>query len=497
MTMKHVTKRIFITATLLFAALFINYSCQKDEIEATPPVVSFETAQIAVNTDDNDSYNVNLRLSSPAHKDIAVKVDVSGTAVENEHFTVPAKEISLAKGDTEGVFPITILNENIWDEELTVEVLLAPGTDYTIDPQLTNKITVKLTKEIVLPEIGFESIESIHTNPFNAETIKIELVANEELTYDIDLVIEFDGELTLGEDFLLNGASESSITFAQGTTTQEIEITFNRIDEAGFSKNLGISISPADPKKVAVPQETKAVIIELLDPVVDLSAMLGTPALLGGEGYQIYQQIMDVNSEWSGKVLVNASVNSNNSNYIKSHRNMYFYDAFDCYGNTIGGDVLRLADMLRFATTDTTIADYGVGRTSRYFSPTDSLLRFVAESKDVVNKGFVTAPRQKFSANLILKVDWETGANTEKQWHIDSKATGGVIENSTVPTFHTIEVWLEKLEGTYDFTAEVPEIVFEAWYSSDSEFFMRNYPEGLDVVKDGDLYKVTYRLYPR
>ncbi|MDX9846234.1 MAG: hypothetical protein RBT74_04550 [Tenuifilaceae bacterium] len=495
--MKHVTKRFFTTAALLFAALFINSSCQKDEVEATPPVVSFETSQIAVNTDDNDFYNVKLRLSSPAHKDIAVKIDVSGTAVENEHFSLPAKEIPLVKGDTEGVLPITILNENIWDEELTIEVLIAPGTDYSIDPQLTNKIIVKLTKEIVLPEIGFASTASIQTNPFKAETIKIGLVANEVLTYDISLAVDFDGELTLGEDFLLNGAAENTITFAQGTSTHEIEITIAKVDEAGFNKNIGLTLTAADPKKVAIPQETNAMSLELVDPVVDLSAMLKTVALLGGEGYQIYQQIMDVNSLWNGKVLVNASVNPNNSNYLKSHRNLYFYDAFDCYGNTIGGDVLRLADMLRFATTDTTIADYGVGRTSRFFSPTDSLFRFVAESKDVTAKGSVTAPRQKFTAKLILKEDWETGVNTEKQWHVDSKATGGVIENSTVPTFHTVEVWLEKLEGTYDFTAVEPEIVFEAWYSSTSEFFMRSYPEELDIVKDGDFYKVTYRLYPR
>lgn len=270
-----------------------------------------------------------------------------------------------------------------------------------------------------------------------------------------------------------------------------------KVDEAGFSKDLGISLKPADPKKVAVPQDTKAVNIEVFDPVVNLSPMLQVNALLGGEGFQIYQQVMDVNSEWNGKVLVNASVNPDNSNYLKSHRNMYFYDAFDCYGNTIGGDVLRLAHMLNFATTDTTIADYGVGKTSRFFSPTDSLLRFVAESKEVTEKGIVTAPKQMFTANIILKADWETGVNTEKQWHVDSKATGGVIENSTVPTFHTINIWLEKLEGSYDFTAEEPEIVFEAWYSSDSEYFMRNYPEDLDVVKDGDFYKVTYRFYPR
>mgnify|MGYP000894776367 FL=1 len=110
---------------------------------------------------------------------------------------------------------------------------------------------------------------------------------------------------------------------------------------------------------------------------------------------------------------------------------------------------------------------------------------------------FRSTVNQKFSAKLVLKADWETGANAAKQWHVDSKLTGGKIENSTYPTFATIEVELVRLEGNYDFTIAVPEIIFDAWFRSTSPYFMKNFPATYAREKEGDLYKLTYRYYPR
>ena len=182
---------------------------------------------------------------------------------------------------------------------------------------------------------------------------------------------------------------------------------------------------------------------------------------------------------------------------MKSFRNIAFQSTFGCNNNAPGGDVLRLADLLNFNTTDTVIADYGVGKTTRFFSPTDSLLRFVADGENI-RKGKVFAPAQKFSAKLVLKVDWETGTNGNKQWHLDSKATGGNILLSTYPlTFATMEIELVKLEGTYDLDATTPVIYFDAWFRSTSKHFMRNVPVTHDIVKEGDLYKISYRYTPK
>jgi len=142
------------------------------------------------------------------------------------------------------------------------------------------------------------------------------------------------------------------------------------------------------------------------------------------------------------------------------------------------------------------MADYGVGKTTRFFSPSDSLLRFVAQDENTM-KGTVTARPQKFSGKILLKADWETGTNGNKQWHLDSKATNGIIANSTYPVIANIVIELVKLEGTYDFTQTVPEIVFDAWFKSSSPYFMRIQPALLDIKKEGELYKVSYRFTPK
>jgi hypothetical protein len=58
-------------------------------------------------------------------------------------------------------------------------------------------------------------------------------------------------------------------------------------------------------------------------------------------------------------------------------------------------------------------------------------------------------------------------------------------------------VELVKLEGTYDFSTTEPEIIFDAWFKSTSPYFMRIQPALLDIKKEGDLYKVSYRYTPK
>ncbi len=494
--MKHLTKNLLTKALLFVAIITIAFSCDKDsDSRVKLPIVSFESSQITINT-DSGKYDLKLRLSSAAPSNFTVKVDISGTAVENEHFTVVSKEISVAQGATEAIYPITILNDNIWDNNLTIKVTIAPSTSYVVDPQLSSQIEIKMTKEIVLPVISFSDNTTIHSNPFNAEELTFTLSSSEALKSNTEIIIESESDLKIGDDFLINGGNNNRVTIDKDSNTKEFKVTINKKDIGGFDKELKLKLTPADPKRAAISQDKGSVIIEVIDPLVDLSPMLKTSALLGGEGFQIYQQIKGTDDSWIGRTSLNANSNTEKKNYLKTYKNRFFISAFDCNANTAGGDVLRLADMLSFETSDTVIADYGAGKTSRFFSPTDSLMRFVAEGKNI-QKGVVTSPRQKFTANLILKADWETGTNTNKQWHIDSKATGGDITKSTVPTFHTMEIWLEKLEGTYDFSGDEPEIIFTAWYKSSSPYFMRIIPSNLDVRKDGDMYKVTYRYYPR
>lgn len=494
--MKRSIKLSYLKSLILLPLTLLIFSCEKiDDAQSKIPLVSFETSQISVNTEAG-SYEAIVKLSQPAAKSIKIKVGLSGNAVENEHYTVVSKEINIAAGEEEGKLPITILHDNIWDENLEIVVILSPGTDYVIDPNQVSEIKIKLTKEIVLPVLSFDMTElSKHTNPFNSETISFNIKLDQPLRNDAQLNLGFEGDLTIGGDFNVNGGNNNKVTLSKEQTSFTFTIKVNKKDQAGFDKSLNITLSPVDPKTFTVSQDKSAFTLKISDPLVNLSPMLKTAALLGGSGFQVYQNIKTTTG-WSSNVTVNADANTIKKNYLKTFKNMSFNTAFGCESNGPGGDVLRLAELLNFATTDTVIADYGVGKTTRYFNPTDSLLRFVAEGENPM-KGSVTTVPQKFSAKLVLKVDWETGSNGFKQWHVDSKATGGNINASTYPVIGTITIDLDKIEGTYDFTLDTPEVVFTAWFKSNSPHFMKNLNSTYDIVKDGEYYKVTYRYFPR
>lgn len=472
-------------------------ACEKDENGADSiPAVSFTSSSVSIETEDG-LYNLVVNLSKAAPEDLTLRLQFSGTAVENEHYTVPAKEISVMQGATEATLPITILDENIWDEDLELKITLAPHSSYVIIPDTNTEITIRFSKEVVLPILSFNMTDLPEkTNPFNAETITCNLILDKELTAEREVTLEFEG-LTIGDDFLINEESSDKLLIPGDVTEYSFDLNILKKDAAGTDIDFTITLTPSDPKYMAIDQEDGEYTINISDPIVDLTTLLRTPAILGNPGFQVYQQIEETNGEWDGRgTVLNVSHNNEKKNYLKTHRNQMFYTVFDCNGNLIGGDALRLAKMLQFETSDTVIADYGANSNSRYFSGSDSLIRFVA-GNETTQKGTLSTVNQKFSANLVLRDDWETGGNGEKQWHVDSKATGGDITKSTYPTFATVEVELVNLEGTYDLTLAEPELLFTAWFKSESPYFMRILPEDLKIEKEDDMYKVTYRIYPR
>lgn len=482
---------------IAFCVLFTQ-SCEKmEEVRSYAPVLSFAKQSETVKT-DTGSYDLKLVLSKPAQKEIKAKVDFTGTAIEGEHYTVVSKEVVFAQGEKESVVKINILNENIYEELLSVKCLLSPGTDYSVEPELNSEFVLTLTKEIILPTLSFKAADqSKFTNPYLGETLTFELNLTEALRNDSEVRLNVEGGLTIGTDFLINSGNSNTLTIPKSVTSKTFTVTFKKKDKAGYDQNLKLTLVPVTAKSCIVKDVESVTSIIVKDPVVDMTPFFKTAALLSGSGYQMTQAIKATDGTYVGTTVVNVLNNSAKANYMRSYRNLSFNTAFGCNSNSPGGDVLRLSDLLNFSTTDTVVADYGVGKTTRYFSPSDSLLRFVADGENI-RKGKVFAPAQKFRAKLVLKADWETGTNGNKQWHLDSKATGGNILLSTYPlTFATMDVELVRLEGTFDMTEITPVIYFDAWFKSSSKYFMKNVPVTYGVVKEGDLYKVSYRYTPK
>src|SRR3989339_848989 len=108
--MRKLNRINYVRLFLLIPFMVLFMSCEKiDENKVKIPLVTFETSQISVNT-ETGSYDVVLKLSEVASKELTIKVGMSGSATENEHYTVASKEIKIPVGTSEGKLPITILH---------------------------------------------------------------------------------------------------------------------------------------------------------------------------------------------------------------------------------------------------------------------------------------------------------------------------------------------------------------------------------------------------
>jgi len=489
---------LYVFLLTILSLSFAISSCDKiEDTRQYPLTLSFESAGTSVQA-ETGIYNLKIKLSDITNKDITAKVNFQGTAILGEHYSVASTDVVIKSGTADVILPITIINGNIFDELLEIKIILSPSKDYAVDPSKNPIFKLNLTKVVILPEMSFAvNTGKLHSNPFLGETINFELALSEPLRKDSQVRLNVEGGLTLGADFTVNGGNNNTLTILKGLSKVNFELKIRKRDAAGFNDNIKITLVPID-NKVFIASSGKSVFnLKVSDPVINFTPYLKSVALLSGAGFIEEQAIRTTDGTWAGKVAVNMDKNPMKANYLKTFKNMSYQSAFGCNNNSPGGDVLRLAELLVFANTDTVIADYGVGKTTRFFSPSDSLLRFVAEGENIL-KGTVTALPQKFIAKIVKKVDWETGTNGNKQWHLDSKSTNGDITKSTYPlVFDEIQINLDKLEGTFNMEGTIPEIVFDVWFSSTSKYFMKNVPISHAITKEGNSYKISYRITPK
>jgi|SRR5690554_3644728 len=290
--MKNLVQSFNLSLIILVTILVTSVSCEKvDDGRSKIPAVSFETAIISVNTEAGE-YEAVLHLSEPAKEQLAVRLQFSGNAVENEHYTLESKEIQIAKGDFSGKLKIGILNENIWEENLEIKIVVAPGTDYVVLPDANTEIIIKLTKEIVLPLLSLDmgSLPA-STNPFKEEELTYTIKLDQKLATPREVTLLFEGTMTIGQDFTINGGNSNKITFPANATETSFKLKIRKKDQAGFRSELKLTLTPSDTRFLAVSPDGGSHTIIVSDPLVDLTPILKTPALSGGAGYQIYQAI--------------------------------------------------------------------------------------------------------------------------------------------------------------------------------------------------------------
>lgn len=491
--MMHGMRRIVIG--LLGAALLTAACRPAEDTRYFAPEVNFESLQYTVPSDAG-AVDVWFRLSRPAPRPLTIGLRFAGLFSEGVQFKVASHELAVPEGAEDARLHIELVDDEIWEEDGWFEVIIAPGTQYTVDPNGKYSARITVTKDIVLPVLSFAAAaEPLETNPYRAEPIILTVNASEAPKTTVPIQASLGG-MEAGKDFTLEGEGGGEAVLPAGKTSAQIRLTINKIDRSGIDERVPVTLVPVK-GKYAVGQGASTE-IRLYDPVVDFSPLWQTTALNNGQGYQLRQAIKTPAGEWTGNLAADITVSSEGSNYLKNLRNMYS-STWACMANSPGANVLRLTEFLPdlLYPNDVIILDYGNNSNTRTFAPVDSLFRFVLDKGSTTEGDILLDSPRTFKAFTGLRAEWDGGS--PKAWIQDSKATKGDIFASTSPILSgRVEVTLVRLEGRFNLADPGATLLFTAWFRSDAPEFMRGVDfTSLAITQEDGLWKVEYKLWPR
>ena len=482
-------KKISILLIIALAAV----SCrQAEDTRYFAPEVNFAADSYTV-TAGSGAVDIEVLLSKAAEQAFEIGLYVTSSLQENVQYSIPSNKISVAAGQQKASVHIDLVDDEIWDESSWIELQIAPGERYTVNPDGKCAARVNVTKDIVLPILRLAAAEETpEANPYLAETLQFTIVADRAPREDMDIELSF-GEMAAGTDFLIDGNNALQVRLPAGATTAAFDLSLVKKDISGYDVTAPLAIVPH--KGVYVTgSEGASVDVHLYDPVVNFKTLFRFGAQVG-EGYQVRQAILAADGvTWSGNLAATVDVSAEGSAYLKNRRTMGD-GTFGCMSNEVGLHILRLTEFFpKLRTTDgDAFLDYGNNNNTRGFSPVDSLFRFVLDKGSETQGRLMLESPRKFIAFTGPYSVWRD------EWQKDSKATGGDIFASTNPAITgRVEVVLERLEGRFDMSSTTETMLFTAWFSCDSPLFMDGVDfESFGAVQEDNLWKVQYKLWPR
>ena len=494
-------KRIIILILALLAAAACR---QAEDTRYFAPAVEFGNAQYAVTAGDG-GLDIDIHLSRPAPQALSIGLQVSSSLEEGVQYQIASKTVSIAAGQQDASVHVDLVDDEIWVESAWIELILKPGERYTLDPA-KSVARVVISKTIDMPIFRLITPEEpVVTNPFLAETLTFQLEGDRNTTKDLDVVLDF-GDLVYGTDYRIKGSDGPGFIYPAGARSHLFHVEIVKKDESGYDREATLSILPQR-GKYSVDQDHGSATVRLSDPVVDFKPIWRTAATNDGQGYQMRQAFLAADGSWSGNTTADMGVSSEGSNYLRTFRNMYDHPSFSCRANASVSQMFRLSDLFPnyLYPNATAILDYGNDQGHREFSPADSLMRFVLDKGETKKGSIHLGSPRTFVAFIGSYAAWQDKSSGDNAWVKDSRATKGDIFASTHPALTgRISVTLERLEGRFDFTDLTQPILVTAWFSSDSDMFMKaDEANGktpattYSVSQDNGLWKVEYKIWPR
>jgi hypothetical protein len=198
------------------------------------PEIEFAEEAYAA-TAESGGADVALRFSRPAPAAFKLGLNFAGSLQEDVQFQVASHTLDIAAGATEAQFHIDLVNDEIWDEASWIDISIAPGDRYTVNPNGKCAARVNVTKSVILSTLRFAAAEPVVTNPYRAETLHIEVTADRPPKADLPVVLDLGG-LVPGTDCLIDGGTAAGFTFPAGADKAAFDLAILFKDESGCDR---------------------------------------------------------------------------------------------------------------------------------------------------------------------------------------------------------------------------------------------------------------------
>jgi Flp pilus assembly protein TadG len=200
-------------------------------VDAVTPEVYFEE-EFSEESESAGSMSVNVQLSAATALDVYVPINATGTATNNQDFTLPSAGITIPAGYTSRDLVVNIVNDALYEDNETV--ILTMGTPTNAVPGTPTEHTATILDDDPPPIVYF--VPSNQSGYEDAGDLPVTVRLNSASGLDVLVPFTLSGSATEGADYTVSPSG--SVVIPAGNTEETLTIQFID-DDALDAANIG------------------------------------------------------------------------------------------------------------------------------------------------------------------------------------------------------------------------------------------------------------------
>jgi hypothetical protein len=368
------------------------------------PSVTFTAANQA-SAIENGTLTITLQLSTISGRDISVPFSVNGTSTASvgTDYTITASPVSILKGTTSATITITIVSDNVDEDNETVIVDMGVPTNASQGATIINTTTITDddTSTISINNVSVTERDTAE-NDIAQFTVTLSCESSKIITVDYETS---NDTATAGTDYV--AIPTTTLTFNPGDTTKTIDVTVNGDFDDENDETFNIDLTNPTNATISNAQGIGTIVNDDITYTLTVTnGAGGGPAVVGSTKPIVANpsNIGQTFDKWIGDVANVADVNAATTTIIMQNGNTlvkatYKFDATTAekitYGSVLKVEAYQITNMDNEFTKRPTI--YG-----KYTDPIKS--KIFSSTLKGITKISIPQPSNVFNAQWMRNV---------------------------------------------------------------------------------------------